>query len=150
MSDFPKNVKENLIELKGEMFSTEEDRKLAKVIMHKLLEINLNHRDLFRSKIEQTFGADPFSFVSSGLGHKTSCRNWCFTLKSKKRFLLDMLLEDQFKEIIGNLPKDDRGRIEISINRFMARKFCDSGKVDSGDGDTVFTQVMKVMERDDR
>jgi len=59
------------------------------------------------------------------------------------------LLEQQFNAIVQKLPYDDRGRIEISINRYSARRFCDSGKVDFGDGDTVFSQVMRRCKQDD-
>jgi len=54
--------------LKGEVFSTEDDRKLARVIVHKLLLINVDQKGIFESNIDKTFGSDPFTFVSPGLG----------------------------------------------------------------------------------
>jgi len=124
---FFKQINQKEIKLKGEMFATEEDQRLGRVMVHKLICINMQHAVMFDKKMDVTFGADPFAFISPGLGLAQSCRNWANILKSKKRFLVDKFLESQFNKILEKLPKDDRGRIEITINRYAARRFCDSG-----------------------
>jgi hypothetical protein len=148
-ANFFKGFNQKDIVLKGEMFTSEQDKRLGRVLVHKLMTYNMQYAVMSEKKIDQTFGGDPFAYISPGLGLPFSCRNWNSILKSKKRFLVDKFLESQFNKVIQTLPKDDRGRIEITINRYAARRFCDSGKVDTGDGDTVFMQVMRVMKRED-
>lgn len=43
-------------------------------------------------------------------------------------------------------PKCSNSRIECDIYRFKASQFKLDGKVDNGDGDTIFTQILKGMK----
>lgn len=82
------------IEFKGDMFGTDDDERIARIMAHRLIDINAWQQFLFDSKLEHVFASDPFAFVAPGLGSAASCRNWVQVLKSKKRFLLDKFLEE--------------------------------------------------------
>jgi hypothetical protein len=83
------------------------------------------------------------------MGMPTTCRNWSGVLKSKKRYLVDKFFEKVFKDLLEKLPRDDRGRIEVDLNRFAAKRYADSGSVDIGNGDTLFMQLMRRVKQDD-
>lgn len=127
----------NEIALTGDSFSTDDDKKLARVVIQKLRVINGLQAKLIESKLDALFDSEPFAFVSPGLGLPTSCRDWSNILKSKKRFLVDKFLENVFKELLRTLPVEyDTPTVEF--NRFAARRYADSGAVDDGNGDSLF------------
>ena len=94
------------IELTGNSFSTDDDRKLARVVIRKLLKINGQQAKLIESKLDDLFDSEPFAFISPGIGLPTTCRDWSSTLKSRKRFLLDKFYEKVFKDLLSSLPRD--------------------------------------------
>ena len=94
------------IEFSGDSFSSEDDKKLARVVITKLFIINALQLKLFESKLDHLFYSEPFAFASPGLGLPTTCRNWSNTLKSRKRFLLYKVFEKVFKEFLRSLPTD--------------------------------------------
>ena len=97
-------VEEDNVDLKGDSFSTDKDKALARIVLRKLLIFNGLQAKLNESKLEVTFDSDPFTHMPPGLGLPTTIRNWSLGLKSKKRYLVDKFFEKRFDEIIESLP----------------------------------------------
>jgi len=61
-----------------------------------------------------------------------------------------LLLRQQrvFNSAKENLPKGQGDRMYIDFVRFKAQRYHIEGLVDRGDGDTIFSQMLRILKRD--
>lgn len=59
-------------------------------------------------------------------------------------------IQDHAYQHSGLPPQCPHSRIEVGFHRFKASQYADDGKVDHGDGDTLYSQLFRKMEEEQK